>query len=156
AEPSRRARGRAEKCARAEGSSGKKSGRDATSCRRVALPSAPFSGSARLPRVVFEGSARDLWQADMFRFSRRKRSQTLPSGRGRWPTLTFSPRSVLVLFAAVVATSLAGFAIVTNLSLVQTLHDPAAHHMDQARLLSLVQGGHGHQAFEAAFEAGDS
>jgi hypothetical protein len=61
-----------------------------------------------------------------------------------------------MLFAAVVATSLAGWAIVTNLSLVRTLHDPAAHHIDQATLLALVERGRGHQAFETAFEAGDS
>ncbi len=47
------------------------------------------------------------------------------------------------------------FAIVTDLTLVGVLHDPAAEHVDQFELLALVQAGEEEEAFEVAFEEGD-
>jgi hypothetical protein len=46
-------------------------------------------------------------------------------------------------------------AIITNLVLVSTLHQPQAVHADQAELLGLIQSNQTEQAFEDAFEHGD-
>src|SRR5262249_49170443 len=63
---------------------------------------------------------------------------------------------ILLTSAALVATSLATWAIVTNLALVRVLHEPAAEeHGSQQELLALVQSGQGAEAFEHAFETGD-
>src|SRR6185369_15477230 len=72
------------------------------------------------------------------------------------PPLSRFPRKRL-LFAVVasIATSLAGWSIVTNLGLLDTLHDPAAQHVDQNALLSLVQAGRYYQALDMAVEGGD-
>lgn len=58
--------------------------------------------------------------------------------------------------AALGSASFAARAIVTDLTLVATLHEPAAEeHGDQLELLALVQGGQDEAAFELAFETGD-
>jgi len=59
--------------------------------------------------------------------------------------------------ATLVATSLTASAGGDDLALVGALHEPAAEvHGDQAQLLQLVQTGQGDEAFELAFETGDS
>jgi len=58
--------------------------------------------------------------------------------------------------ALLVGTSATAWAIVTDLTLVRTLHEPAAEeHGDQLELLGLVQGGQGEAAFELAFATGN-
>lgn len=57
---------------------------------------------------------------------------------------------------ALAASSLTTWALVTDLTLVGSLHEPAAEgHGDQLALLDLVQRGHEDEAFELAFENGD-
>ncbi len=84
----------------------------------------------------------------------------LPLRRVRIPALVtfgrpFSSRRLLLALVALIATSIAGWSIVTNLTLVATLHQPAGHHLDQADLLMLVQNGRFGEAFEMAVAAGD-
>src|SRR5688572_1103041 len=65
-------------------------------------------------------------------------------------------KRVLLSAAALLCTSLAAWAIVTDFTLVAALHEPAAEeHADQLELLALVQGGQDEEAFELAFELGD-
>jgi len=68
--------------------------------------------------------------------------------RGRW-----ARRSLIV--AGIIGLTAAGKMIVTNLNVVATLHSPVAEHIDQADLLTQIQGGQGGAAFEEAFEVGD-
>ncbi|NNG04104.1 MAG: hypothetical protein HKM95_08380 [Inquilinus sp.] len=63
------------------------------------------------------------------------------------------PAMLTAAAALVGATS--ALAIVTSLGEVDELHDPVAEHVDQADLTTLVQAGHGEEAFETAFDAGD-
>ena len=49
----------------------------------------------------------------------------------------------------------AAYAIVTDLTLVEDLHDGEIVHFDQFAARDLVAAGQGHAAFEGAFEAGD-
>src|SRR5262249_33095321 len=67
---------------------------------------------------------------------------------GRW-----ARRGLLV--AGIIGLTAAGKMIVTNLGVVATLHSPVAEHIDQADLLTQIQGGQGAAAFEEAFEVGD-
>jgi hypothetical protein len=69
----------------------------------------------------------------------------------RWPLRIGLPIALLLLSVA------SAWAIVTNLTRVEELHDAAAAdlHVDQAELLALVQSGQGDAAFEEAFEEGD-
>jgi hypothetical protein len=66
-------------------------------------------------------------------------------------------RCFWVLLGLVVAAgSGAGvYAIVTNLSTINEVHDPVAVHADQDELRSLVANNQGREAFEEAFELGD-
>ncbi|HKE00467.1 MAG TPA: di-heme oxidoredictase family protein, partial [Planctomycetota bacterium] len=68
----------------------------------------------------------------------------------RRPALT-----VAIATAVVSMTGLTAWAIVTNLTLVDALHDPQAEHADQGKLVALVASGQAHEAFEEAFELGD-
>jgi hypothetical protein len=61
----------------------------------------------------------------------------------------------LVALVGLVVGSAAVWAIVTDLTLVGTLHTPVAEHIDQHELLALVQNGRHQEAFEEAFEHGD-
>ncbi|HLF26641.1 MAG TPA: di-heme oxidoredictase family protein [Anaerolineae bacterium] len=69
----------------------------------------------------------------------------------RWPLRVGIPLALLLLSVA------SAWAIVTNLTRVEELHDGAAVdlHVDQAELLALVQAGQNEAAFEQAFEEGD-
>ncbi len=66
------------------------------------------------------------------------------------------PRLLLFIGAVLAGTSIASWAIVTDLSLVALLHSPAAEeHVDQYELYNLVSSGMDEEAFELAFESGD-
>jgi hypothetical protein len=58
--------------------------------------------------------------------------------------------------AAIVGTGFGARAIITNLVLVSALHPPQATHVEQADLVALVRNNQTEQAFEAAFEQGDT
>jgi hypothetical protein len=68
-----------------------------------------------------------------------------------WAPLRITLAGGLVLGLAAVG----GQAIITNLVLVDSMHEPQAEHVDQAELLALVQGNRSEEAFEEAFEDGD-
>lgn len=57
--------------------------------------------------------------------------------------------------SAIVCGGSAAYAIVTDLVLVEDLHDGQIVHFDQFAARDLVAAGEGHAAFEGAFEAGD-
>jgi hypothetical protein len=63
-------------------------------------------------------------------------------------------RTILVT-ASLAAASLGAFAIVTDLGVVDRLHDPLAEHADQAVFFGLVTAGQHAEAFELAFALGD-
>jgi mono/diheme cytochrome c family protein len=67
---------------------------------------------------------------------------------GRW-----ARRGLLV--AGIIGLTAAGKMIVTNFSVVATLHSPVAEHIDQTDLLTQIQQGQGAAAFDEAFEVGD-
>lgn len=72
---------------------------------------------------------------------------------------TTSVRTTVILSAlcAIVLGSAAAIlrAVVTDMTLVETLHPSKAEHLDQATLLALVQANKKDEAFEEAFEHGD-
>src|SRR5262245_25194752 len=66
-----------------------------------------------------------------------------------------SRRWRLLAIVGALGLTAAAYPIITNLTLVATLHEPAAEHLDQADLLALVQQGPPGAAFAEAFEHGD-
>ena len=70
-------------------------------------------------------------------------------------TVQIRHRILALAFIGVVLAGSAAWAIVTDLSVVSTLHEPRAEHIDQMVLLNLVKGGQNAVAFEEAFEHGD-
>lgn len=67
--------------------------------------------------------------------------------RRRWIVIGVGSLMMLIAFGI--------YAIVTDLSLVASLHTPVAEHLDQQALDDLVASGQGAEAFETAFEHGD-
>jgi hypothetical protein len=63
-------------------------------------------------------------------------------------------RAILIV-ASVVASGAAARAIFGNLTLVRTLHEGVAEHLEQDELVALVRDNRLEEAFEAAFEHGD-
>ncbi|HEY7161172.1 MAG TPA: hypothetical protein VH815_07925, partial [Acidobacteriota bacterium] len=60
-----------------------------------------------------------------------------------------------MLLACIIGLSAGAWAIITDLTIVDAVHDPAAEHLDQNELKDLVAAGNDQQAFEEAFEHGD-
>jgi hypothetical protein len=71
-----------------------------------------------------------------------------------WKRLPFSLKAIVIV-ASIIGLSAGAWAIITDLTIVDAVHDPAAEHMDQSELKDLVAAGQDHQAFEEAFEHGD-
>jgi mono/diheme cytochrome c family protein len=65
-------------------------------------------------------------------------------------------RFVVIAGGVVGLCSVAAWAIITDLSLVRKLHQPTFTHLGQSDLTNLVKAGQGEQAFENAFDHGDS
>jgi cytochrome c peroxidase len=61
----------------------------------------------------------------------------------------------IVLVACIIGLSAGAWAIITDLTIVDAVHDPQAEHVDQEELYDLVAAGEDEQAFEEAFEHGD-
>ncbi len=61
----------------------------------------------------------------------------------------------IVIVACIIGLSAGAWAIITDLTIVDAVHDPMAEHIDQIVLRDLVAAGEDEEAFEEAFEHGD-
>ncbi len=64
-------------------------------------------------------------------------------------------KKVALFLSLLLASGVGALAIITNLGLVGTLHEPQAGHVDQEELYNLVLSGNADEAFQDAFEDGD-
>jgi di-heme oxidoreductase (putative peroxidase) len=71
------------------------------------------------------------------------------------PNTTRLSAYLVIAGAALVLSAVAMRAMIYDMGMVRTLHEPNAEHTSQLDLLNLVKGGQNDEAVEAAFEAGD-